>query len=146
MDNEPYRELTHTQAIVFLAASYFDRGFRVTMELTLPNKRRADIFLVNPFGFYEIIEVKTEFSSTVIGEALNKYGPWCNSLHLAVPGLLERAIRQAAAIPRWRHHFDRVGLIGVYPCSYVQHRPAAKQSLHPKICDIIAELLDRHPG
>jgi hypothetical protein len=144
MDNEPYRDLSHTEALQFLAAAYTERNHKVATEVTLPNKRRADILMVNPFGLYEIIEIKTAFTSHLLGEALNKYGPWCHALHVAVTGLSDRQIRADEALPRWRHHFERVGLIGVYPCSFVRHRPAAQQPLHPKICDILATLLANH--
>jgi hypothetical protein len=146
MDNEPYRELTHTQALEFLASYYRDHHHRVATEVTLPNRRRADILMVTPSGYYEIIEVKTNFSSTITRAALTKYRPWCNYLYVAVTGLQESHVRQAEAIPRWRHHFDGVGLIGVYPCSMVRHRVAQAQNLPPKICDILADILDRHPG
>jgi len=146
MDNEPYRLLTHTQALTFLAEAFHEKHYRVATELTLPNKRRADLFLVNPFGYYEIIEVKTSLSNAVLSEALYKYGAWCNALHLAIPGLTDTSSYALDRVPRWQHHLDRIGLIGVYPESYVQQRPAQKQNLHPRICEILDALLDRRAG
>lgn len=145
MDNEPYRILGHNEARDTLAQCLREQKNLVFPEFELPDKKRADIFCVTTNGLFSIIEVKTEFKTSLIELALKKYARWCHALVFAVPGLTEDRLKPELPTSYWDTAYAKAGLVGVWPCSFVTLRLPVFTRLDRETEDILTELVTSSP-
>jgi DNA repair protein MmcB-like len=86
MDNEPYRDMGHHEAVRYLAEHLSSKPGKVRTEFVLPDGKRADVAWIDAFDDVFIFEVKTAYKASLAQAAYDKYWRWCNYLFLAIPG------------------------------------------------------------
>lgn len=113
MDNEPYTDLTHAEAVLFVAAEARRAGNQAWPEFVLPSGKRADVLVITSQGNIEIVEVKVQYFASLAEDAFDKYWSWCHRLYLGLPNLRTGQPETGLWPLRWSGKAERVGLIGI---------------------------------
>ena len=64
---------------------FYQRGLDATVEMALPNGRRADVFGVARDGAIHIVEIKVSVADFMADQKWPEYWQCCDSLYFAVP-------------------------------------------------------------
>jgi hypothetical protein len=139
MDNEPYRDLTHSEACEIVAMLVGPLSSRVSREHRLPSGVIADVFTVSIGGDIAIYEVKTGYKSSLIANAQQKYAHWCNRLYVAIPHLTLDQVEEESPVAWWRNGRETVGLIGIYRDALATFRVAHRSGIDPRIYELITK-------
>lgn len=107
----------HDEAAEIIAAEWRRVFPTVRREQSLPNGRVADVMGCVVAGDIYVAEVKHALKSSLIEEALEKYGRFCNYLYFAVAGVSDATVQRYVPITDFPKPWHRVGIIGVYPGS-----------------------------
>jgi hypothetical protein len=83
MINEANSDLSHDELIEYLAQHLKRKKWQVWTEYVLPDKKRADVYALDPFGIFVIFECKTIVRQWERHTATAKYYDWCNKLYIA---------------------------------------------------------------
>lgn len=113
MDNEPYRELSHSHAIDVLAHAFRGECCAVHQERVVPSGRRADLLLEHLTGEIHIIEVKTRLTASLMGVAWAKYRHWCTHLWVATTETLWPTPSPMWFPAEWREQLEAIGIYRV---------------------------------
>jgi hypothetical protein len=82
--NECNSDLTHKE-IISEVVRYLNRpGDLVIPEFRMPERRRADVLLVDREGLIYIFECKQDYRPRDIAHSVLKYSLWCNGLYLVM--------------------------------------------------------------
>jgi len=87
MDNEPYRVLTHSQAVAEIKRLCEPHVRAAYTECKLPHGKIADVLVIAHDLDVIIFEVKTEYRPSLELSAIRKYSHYADWLALVVPGL-----------------------------------------------------------
>ncbi len=144
MDNEPYREITHSQAADMLADEARINGYHAFREFKLPNGKIADVLVRDSRYLISIFEVKTRFEPRLLDEAEAKYGQWCNRLIFAVPDLDAATVAVHVTNPCDFPRSQRLGICGIYLQGNHLFRPPQQVPMwHERVTTLARLIADR---
>jgi hypothetical protein len=111
MDNEPYRVLTHSQAVAEIKRLTEPHARAVYTECRLPHGKVADVLVIAQDLDVCIFEVKTDYRPSHELSAIRKYSPYADWLTLVVPGLRRSEVMLA---PQDVQGFLQTLCVGLY--------------------------------
>lgn len=142
MDNEPYRDLSHHEARDLIPHLWSENTDGARREFKLPCGHVADVLLRSSLGEIVIVEVKLSLRDSLVQQAWEKYGRWCDRLYVAIPDLRIKRLSDVPFLLEWTERSEKVGILGVYRDSLAVVRNAQHRRMEPscraKITDLLA--------
>lgn len=124
MDNEPYRDFTHSDVIAGIVEYCHALGGHVQVECPMPDGKRADVCWVDCFDNVHIFEAKIFYRESYARQAYSKYYRWCNYLYLAVPHLTMQQWGMLRLQGCWDTSANRVGMLTLnLDGTHILHEP-----------------------
>jgi hypothetical protein len=111
MDNEPYRDFTHEEAVQTLYWKLLENDTQAKSEYWLPNGKRADVVYLDEAEQVHVIEVKDYVVPSLLTATVTKYRSMANYLWLCCLRPRGCAVLGDMWPLTWSKPEDKVGLL-----------------------------------